>query len=145
MTTNSHAGAADTGAVRDVHRFDENALAAYLSAALPGFRGPVTIKQFKGGQSNPTFLIDTPDRRYVLRKKPPGTLLPSAHLIEREYKVMAGLKGTGFPVATPHLLCEDTTIIGTAFYVMDFVEAGSSGTLPCRECRRTSAPASSTP
>ncbi|UEM01632.1 phosphotransferase [Skermanella rosea] len=122
MTTKPNPGETDAGAVREAHRFDEDALATYLATALPGFRGPAAIKQFKGGQSNPTFLIDTPGRRYVLRKKPPGTLLPSAHLIEREYKVMVGLKGAGFPVATPHLLCEDPSIIGTAFYVMDFVE-----------------------
>jgi aminoglycoside phosphotransferase (APT) family kinase protein len=104
------------------HRFDEAALAIYLAQALPGFRGPATIRQFQGGQSNPTFLITTSTRKYVLRKKPPGKLLPSAHQVEREFAVLKALHGTGVPVPEPLVLCEDASIIGTAFYVMAFVE-----------------------
>lgn len=107
--------------VRTGHDFDQARLADYLAAQLPGFRGPLAVRQFEGGQSNPTFLLETPDRRYVLRKKPPGELLPSAHLIEREYRVMAALADTDVPVPTMHLLCEDDTIIGTPFFVMDYI------------------------
>lgn len=108
-------------AVRPAHRFDENALAAYLADRLTGFRGPLTVRQFEGGQSNPTFLLDTPRQRYVLRKKPPGPLLPSAHLIEREYRLFRALATTAVPVPKTYLLCEDDGIIGTAFFVMDYV------------------------
>lgn len=103
------------------HRFDETALWRHLEHHLPGFEAPATLRQFQGGQSNPTFLIDTPARKFVLRKKPPGKLLPSAHLIEREYRILSALPAD-FPVPRPRLLCEDATIIGTAFYVMDHVE-----------------------
>lgn len=104
------------------HRFDEAGLADFLGSALPDFEGPAVIRQFQGGQSNPTFLISTPQKKYVLRKKPPGKLLPSAHQIEREFKVLKALHGVGFPVPAPLILCEDAGIIGTAFYVMAFVE-----------------------
>ncbi|MFM2043518.1 MAG: putative aminoglycoside phosphotransferase [Pseudomonadota bacterium] len=105
------------------HRFDEGRLGAYLEDHLPGFRGPATIRQFQGGQSNPTFLVEGADgARFVLRKKPPGTLLPSAHLIEREYQAMAALAGTAVPVPPVRLLCEDAGAIGTAFYVMDWID-----------------------
>lgn len=103
--------------------FDVAALEAHLTAALPQFRGPVTVRQFPGGQSNPTYQLVTPQARYVLRRKPPGALLPSAHAIEREYRVMAALaSATSVPVARPLLLCEDTGVIGTAFYLMEFVD-----------------------
>ena len=109
--------------VTAAHRFDEAKLIDYLrDAGLAGTDGAVSIGQFQGGQSNPTFLVTAGPKRYVLRKKPPGDLLPSAHMVEREYRVMKALGPTGFPVPTMHLLCEDTSIIGTAFYVMDFVE-----------------------
>jgi aminoglycoside phosphotransferase (APT) family kinase protein len=101
---------------------DVERLTDYLSANLPGFQAPLTVRQFKGGQSNPTYLLSTPDRRYVLRKKPAGQLLHGAHMIEREYKVMRALKDTDVPVATVPLLCEDGAVIGTPFYVMDFLE-----------------------
>lgn len=101
---------------------DIDRLAAYLAEALPGFAGPLAVRQFKGGQSNPTYLLTTPAHRYVLRKKPAGQLLPGAHMIEREYKVMRALKGTAVPVANVPLLCEDVTVIGTPFYVMDFLD-----------------------
>jgi aminoglycoside phosphotransferase (APT) family kinase protein len=97
------------------------ALEDYLAANLRGFAGPLTIGRFKGGQSNPTYRLTSPSGQYVLRRKPPGMLLPSAHAIEREYRVTAALHGSGYPVAKPYLLCTDDTVIGTAFYVMDFV------------------------
>jgi aminoglycoside phosphotransferase (APT) family kinase protein len=108
-------------AVRDAHRFDEARLAAYLRQNLDGCRGEITVRQFEGGQSNPTFLIEAAGRQWVLRKKPPGKLLPSAHMVEREYRVIRALAGTGVPVPAARLLCEDAELIGTPFYVMDFV------------------------
>lgn len=110
-----------TADVRPPHRFDAAALAAYLADHVEGFAGPLTVSQFKGGQSNPTYKLATPRASYVLRRKPPGRLLPSAHAVEREYRVTAALHPLGFPVPRPHLLCEDPAVIGTAFYVMDFV------------------------
>jgi aminoglycoside phosphotransferase (APT) family kinase protein len=110
-----------TAEVRAAHRFDPAALAAYLADHIEGFAGPLTVSQFKGGQSNPTYKLVTPSASYVLRRKPPGRLLPSAHAVEREYRATAALHPLGFPVPRPHLLCEDPGIIGTAFYVMDFV------------------------
>ncbi len=101
------------------HRFDEARLAAYLASALPGFVGPLTVRQFQGGQSNPTFYLSTPGRAYVLRKKPPGVLLPSAHAVDREYAVQSALAGTDVPVSRMRLLCRDDSVIGTMFYVMD--------------------------
>lgn len=110
-----------TAPVRSVHRFDELALQAYLKTHLPGFGGPCSIRQFEGGQSNPTFLVEDGARRYVLRKKPPGKLLPSAHAVEREYRVMEALAATDVPVCRMLLLCEDPEIIGTPFIVMEHV------------------------
>jgi len=103
-------------------RFEVGALESYLRAHVPGFAGPVTVSQFKGGQSNPTYLIATPQRRYVLRRKPPGKLLPSAHAVDREYRVIAALYAQGFPVAEPILYCADDGVIGTAFFLMAYVE-----------------------
>src|SRR5215831_10855831 len=102
--------------------FDAKRLEAYLTTNLQGFAGPLTVRQFKGGQSNPTYLIETPARRCVLRRKPPGQLLPSAHAIDREFRVITALAGQGFPVARPQLYCADTSVVGTPFYVMDYVE-----------------------
>lgn len=107
--------------VLDRHRFDEAALARYLRDHLPGFDGPVEVRQFQGGQSNPTFHIATPAGNYVLRKKPPGKLLPRAHQVEREYRILRALEGSEVPVPRARLLCEDDSIIGTAFFVMDHV------------------------
>ena len=104
------------------HRFDEHALATYLRVRLPGFEAPVTVRQFQGGQSNPTYAIVEGPHRYVLRKKPPGKLLPSAHAVEREYTAMAALAGTAVPVPPVRLLCEDDGVIGTPFFVMDQVD-----------------------
>lgn len=108
--------------VTEAHRFDVERLADYLAAHVVGFAGPLDVRQFKGGQSNPTYLLSTPGKRYVLRRKPPGKLLPSAHAVEREYAVMSALGPTGFPVPKTHLLCPDESVIGTAFFVMDHVE-----------------------
>jgi aminoglycoside phosphotransferase (APT) family kinase protein len=102
--------------------FDTPALEAHLTPRVEGFAGPVEARQFKGGQSNPTYLIRTPARAYVLRRKPPGKLLASAHAVDREYRVLRALHGQGFPVAEPLVLCEDESVIGTAFYVMSHVE-----------------------
>jgi aminoglycoside phosphotransferase (APT) family kinase protein len=104
------------------HRFDAAALIRYLAPRLPGFDADVTIAQFQGGQSNPTFAITAGDHRYVLRKKPPGKLLPSAHAVEREYQVMRALAGSPVPVPPARLLCEDAAVIGTPFFVMDHVQ-----------------------
>ncbi len=109
-----------TRPVRDAHRFDEEALGAYLAKEL-GTNPTVTVRQFRGGQSNPTFWVSDGERTFVLRKKPPGKLLPSAHAVEREYRVMNALADTDVPVAKAHLLCEDVALIGTPFFVMDHV------------------------
>ena len=103
-------------------RFDVGLLEAYLRAHVQGFAGPVSVQQFKGGQSNPTYLIDTPARRYVLRRKPPGKLLPSAHAVDREYRVMRALHAQGFPVPEPIVYCADDAVIGTAFFVMSYLD-----------------------
>jgi aminoglycoside phosphotransferase (APT) family kinase protein len=102
--------------------FDAERLEEYLSTTIAGFTGPVAIRQFKGGQSNPTYLVETPARRYVLRRKPPGKLLPSAHAVDREFRVITALSVQGFPVARPLHYCDDASIVGTPFYLMDFVE-----------------------
>jgi len=103
-------------------RFDTRRLESYLSAQLPDFAGPIVASQFKGGQSNPTYLIETRLRRYVLRRKPPGKLLPSAHAVDREFRVISALHAQRFPVAEPLLYCADEKIVGTAFFVMAFVD-----------------------
>lgn len=108
--------------VLQAHRFDEAALALYLRRHLQGFDGNLRVRQFHGGQSNPTFLLESGGSRFVLRKKPPGALLPSAHQIEREFRVQRALQGSGVPVPAQLLLCEDASVIGTAFYVMAFVD-----------------------
>src|SRR4029453_7966888 len=103
-------------------RLDAARLERYLSTHVAGFAGPLTIRQFKGGQSNPTYLLETPTRRYVLRRKPPGKLLPSAHAVDREYRVIRALHAQGFPVAKPLAYCSDENVAGTPFYVMDYVD-----------------------
>ena len=108
--------------VREAHRFDESALAGYLQANIADYQGPLEVSQFEGGQSNPTFLLETGNRRYVLRKQPPGELLPSAHQVDREYRVMKALEGSAVPVPKMYCLCDDTGVIGTRFYVMEMVE-----------------------
>ena len=103
-------------------QFDVVRLQAYLAARVDGFSGPLGVEQFKGGQSNPTYLLTTPQRRFVLRRKPPGKLLPSAHAVDREYRVIAALHRQEFPVPEPLLYCDDDSVTGTAFYVMAFVD-----------------------
>jgi aminoglycoside phosphotransferase (APT) family kinase protein len=107
--------------VRPAHRFDEAALRTYLARHLDGFADDATIRQFEGGQSNPTFLLESASRRLVLRKKPPGKLLPSAHAVEREYRVMTALAGSAVPVPETYHVCTDDDIIGTPFFVMEMV------------------------
>lgn len=116
------AGFAGAGAVRAAHRFDEERLAQWLCAHVEGFAGPLTVEQFNGGQSNPTYRLVTPRRSYVMRRKPPGVLLKGAHAIEREARILTALETVGFPVAHVYGLCADDTVIGTPFYVMDMVE-----------------------
>ncbi|MDO9090460.1 MAG: phosphotransferase [Burkholderiaceae bacterium] len=113
-----------TKPVAESHAFDTAALQAYLQAALTGFAGPLTVEQFKGGQSNPTYKLLTPGHNYVMRTKPgpAARLLPSAHAIEREFRVMQGLADSAVPVPRMQLLCEDEAVIGRAFYVMDFMD-----------------------
>jgi len=113
-----------TRAVSGQQAFDIDVLSTYLKQHLEGFEGPLTVEIFKGGQSNPTYKLITPGRSYVMRAKPGpvARLLPSAHAVEREFKVMRGLQGTDVPVAKMHCLCEDESVIGRAFYVMEFVE-----------------------
>ena len=100
---------------------DTARLHAFLSERLPDFEGPVVVRQFKGGQSNPTYLIETPMWCYVLRRKPPGKLLPSAHAVDREYRVISALHAQQFPVARPLVYCDDPGVVGTPFYVMAYV------------------------
>jgi len=110
------------GEVRDNHRFDPAPLEAWFRATVESPSEPLRLSQFNKGASNPTFLITAGAKRWVMRKKPPGQLLASAHQVEREYRVMAALGGVGFPVPRMRALCEDTSVVGTAFYVMDFME-----------------------
>lgn len=111
-----------TKPVADALKFDEAALRKWMAANVAGAGGDLTVRQFKGGQSNPTYRVETGDRSYVLRRKPPGKLLPSAHAVDREYRVMKALGEAGFPVPVMHGLCEDPDVLGTVFYIMDFVE-----------------------
>jgi aminoglycoside phosphotransferase (APT) family kinase protein len=118
---------AETTPVLPQHKFDETALAKYLSARLPDYAGALNVRQFRSGQSNPTFLLEADTRnggrkRYVLRKKPPGALLPSAHQVDREYRVISALARTDVPVPRTYALCADPGVIGQMFYVMDCVE-----------------------
>jgi aminoglycoside phosphotransferase (APT) family kinase protein len=111
-----------TMAVQDKHRFDVERLEGYMRSHIEGFVGPLSVEQFRGGQSNPTFLLRTANRGYVLRRKPPGKLLASAHAVDREFRVISALHGTDIPVARTWALCEDDSVIGTSFYIMDYVE-----------------------
>src|SRR5215469_9285123 len=101
---------------------DTARLEPWLAANVPGFAGPVSIEPFGGGQSNPTFRLTARSREYVLRRKPMGRLLPGAHAVDREFRVQRALSGSGVPVARMHALCEDDAVIGSMFYVMDYVE-----------------------
>ncbi|MGJ4944776.1 phosphotransferase [Bradyrhizobium sp. HKCCYLS1011] len=111
-----------TKPVEERHRFDEAKLAAWMAEHVEGFAGPLTVLQFKGGQSNPTYRLNTPTRSYVMRRKPFGKLLPSAHAVDREFRVISALGKQGFPVAHAYALCQDDSVIGAAFYIMSMEE-----------------------
>ena len=111
-----------TTAVRDRYRFDEAGLARWMQDHVEGFHGPLTVEQFKGGQSNPTYKLLTPNKNYVLRRKPPGPLVKGAHAVDREAKVLQALGKADFPVAHVYGLCTDDAVIGTWFYIMECVE-----------------------
>ena len=113
-----------TRPVSDQHAFDSNALTAWLEKNIPGFAGPLQVEMFKGGQSNPTYKLNTPGKSYVMRAKPGpvAKLLPSAHAVEREFAVMHGLQDTGVPVPHMYGLCEDESVIGRAFYIMECMQ-----------------------
>ena len=122
MTRTSAGDSALTSPRAIGHAFDEAALARWMTANIAGFRGPMTVEKFSGGQSNPTYRLSTPGADYVLRRKPPGPLLPGAHAVDREARVQTALGTAGFPVARIHGLCLDETVIGSWFYVMDMIE-----------------------
>lgn len=111
-----------TKPIEAAHAFDSTRLLDWLRPRMPGLEGPVAIQQFKGGQSNPTFLLSAGERRFVLRRRPPGELLPSAHAVDREFRLIRALADTDVPVARAHVLCLDPQVMGSDFYVMDFVE-----------------------
>src|SRR4028119_1231906 len=108
--------------VRNAHRFEPARLEEWMQREVEGYSGPLGVELFRGGQSNPTYKLLTSERSYVLRRKPPGKLLPGAHAVEREYRVIAALAAQGFPVARAYGLCLGEEVIGTAFYVMEMVE-----------------------
>ena len=124
MTSAAASAAANTGTtpVRDGFGFDETALARWMMEYVEGFDGPLSVRQFKGGQSNPTYQLVTPGKTYVLRRKPPGQLAKGAHAVDREARVLTALAGADFPVARVHGLCTDDSVIGSWFYIMDMVE-----------------------
>lgn len=111
-----------TKVVQSHLRFDATRLESWLQAHVEGFEGPLEVREFKGGQSNPTYQLVTPSQRYVLRRKPPGELMPSAHQVDREFRVMHQLHPAGFPVPQTYALCEDDSVIGTMFFVMEMVD-----------------------
>ena len=122
MSTDTSNEFSGTKPVAPQNAFDQDKLAAYMREHVAGFRGTLAVEQFKGGQSNPTFRLSAGGKRYVLRRKPAGVLLPSAHAIDREYRVISALAKTDVPVAKAHALCEDPSVLGTAFYIMDCVD-----------------------
>jgi aminoglycoside phosphotransferase (APT) family kinase protein len=122
MTLDAQTAFSGTVAPEGADKIDETKLAAWMDANVAGFEGPLEVLKFAGGQSNPTYRINAKSKSYVLRRKPFGPLLPSAHAVDREYKVIAGLHPTGFPVAKPFGLCTDDSVIGSWFYIMDMVE-----------------------
>lgn len=122
VTTNADGFASATIEVKAAHRIDEARLTAFMAAEVPGFAGPLTVKQFEGGQSNPTYFLHTPGRNYVLRRKPPGRLVKSAHAVDREYRVLRALNGTTFPVPVALAFCGDDSVLGTMFFVMSHLD-----------------------
>ncbi|HEY2751603.1 phosphotransferase family protein [Phenylobacterium sp.] len=111
----------ETVAVKAAYQIDAARLAEFLGDTVVGYEGPLSLAQFEGGQSNPTYLLTTPRAKYVLRRRPPGVLLKSAHAVDREFRVMRALFEQGFPVPEPLVLCEDPDVLGTAFYIMRHV------------------------
>ncbi len=111
-----------TREVREALKFDVGRLEEYMASHVDSFRGPLKVSQFRGGQSNPTYLLEAESGRYVLRRKPPGKLLKSAHAVDREYRVISALYGADFPVPRPYVLSEDDEIIGTMFFIMEYVD-----------------------
>lgn len=120
----------------EAHAFDVNALQDYMRSHVEGFAGPLTVRQFRGGQSNPTYRLDASSGSYVMRRKPPGKLLRSAHAVDREFRVISALYGADFPVPRPFALCEDDQVVGTMFYIMDFVDGRIFWDLDLPECDR---------
>ena len=118
----------------EAHAFDVAALEEYMRSHVEGFDGPLTVRQFKGGQSNPTYRLESPSGRYVLRRKPPGKLLKSAHAVDREFRVISALYAADFPVPRPYVLCEDDAVVGTMFYIMDFVDGRIFWDLDLPDC-----------
>lgn len=123
-----------TREVLDAHRFDVQLLQEYMVSHVEGFHGPLGVRQFKGGQSNPTYLLESPSGKYVLRRKPPGKLLKSAHAVDREYRVISALYAADFPVPRPYVLCEDEEIVGTMFFIMEFVKGRIFWELDLPDC-----------
>jgi aminoglycoside phosphotransferase (APT) family kinase protein len=121
MSSPLSAGIPELVPVLPAHRLDEAALLRYLKATVDGFAGPLEVRQFQGGQSNPTYHLRAGNGEYVLRKKPPGVLLPRAHAVEREHRILAALADSDVPVPPVRLLCEDDSVLGTPFFVMDHV------------------------
>jgi aminoglycoside phosphotransferase (APT) family kinase protein len=111
-----------TREVREAHQFEIAQLEEYMLSHVEHFQGPLSARQFKGGQSNPTYLLESPSGKYVMRRKPPGKLLKSAHAVDREFKVISALYAADLPVPRPHVLCKDEEIVGTMFFIMEFVE-----------------------
>ena len=132
MASDAQTSMSGTIEVADRDRLDLDRLAGWMAAHVEGFAGPLSYAKFAGGQSNPTYRLDTPGHAYVLRRKPFGPILPSAHAVDREYRVIAGLHPTGFPVPRPYGLCEDEAVVGVPFYVMEMVEGRTlwDGSLP---------------
>ena len=110
-----------TREVLDAHRFDSGPLEEYMQSHVEGFHGSLSVRQFRGGQSNPTYLLEAPSGQYVLRRKPPGKLLKSAHAVDREFRIISALYAAGYPVPRPFVLCEDEEVVGTVFFIMEFV------------------------
>jgi aminoglycoside phosphotransferase (APT) family kinase protein len=111
-----------TRQVAEAQQFDIASLETYLRENVDGFEGPLGVRQFKGGQSNPTYLLNTPGRQYVLRRKPAGNLLKSAHAVDREFEVISALHKAGYPVPRPFALCRDDTVVGTIFFIMEYLD-----------------------
>ena len=126
-----------TAEVREAHRFDVSALERFMAGEVSGFAGPLRVEQFKGGQSNPTYKLVTPSHSYVLRRKPPGKLLPGAHAVDREYRVIDALGREGFPVPAALARCDDEGVIGTPFYIMEMVEGRIFWDITFPEVERT--------